>query len=394
MDMRKKILYVITKSVWGGAQQYVYDLAINLPKDRFDAVVAGGGDGLLFEKLRDDVIRTIRIPGLQRDVAPINEIIAAWRLLRLFIREQPHVIHLSSSKAGALGALAAKIASLVTGNRLLIIFTIHGWGFNENRPFLQRSLIFCASWITSIFCDRIILISTSDYIAAARFIPKRKLTLIPHGLAPIRFLSRKEARLFFAQKTSRPIAADSILIGALAELTRNKGLFFLISAFSSLLKSDFNRYRSPTSIGLIILGEGEDRTELEQYISAAGLQQKIFLPGFIPGAAERLRALDIFVLPSVKEGLPYALMQAMAAGLAVVATRVGGIPDLVGDGQEGLLVPAGDPTRLKTAIAALISSPELREKLGTSAQRKIATKFPFHAMITETISMYDAAPNQ
>jgi glycosyltransferase involved in cell wall biosynthesis len=122
--------------------------------------------------------------------------------------------------------------------------------------------------------------------------------------------------------------------------------------------------------------------------------KKIFLPGFIPGAADYLKALDIFVLPSVKEGLPYALMQAMAAGLAVVATRVGGIPDLVGDGQEGLLVPAGDPTRLKTAIAALISSPELREKLGTSAQRKIGTNFPFHAMITKTISMYDAAPNQ
>lgn len=385
--MRKKILYVITKSTWGGAQQYVYDLATNLPKERFDVAVAAGNKGMLLDKLRAADLPTIIIPSLQRNVGFSSEFAAFRQLLKLFQTERPDIIHLNSSKAAALGAAAAFVFKLLNffTFKPRVIFTVHGWGFNEDRPLIQRLAIFIASWLTCLFCDRVILINTADHRTARRFIPRRKLAFISHGLAPISFLSHKEARAGLSQAINRPIADDTILIGTIAELTRNKGLSYLISALSKFPHRTKNHYRGLASI---VIGEGEERQDLQKYIDALSLCDAVHLPGFIPDAAQLLPAFDIFILPSIKEGLPYALMQAMAAGLPVIASRVGGIPDIVTEGVDGLLVPPKDPTALETNLLKLISSLELGQKLGTAAQQKIATKFPFRDMIARTISLY------
>ena len=382
--MKKKILYVITKSGWGGAQQYVYELATNLPRAQLEPIVAGGGNGLLFDRLRDAGIRTISVPGLQRDVAILGEIDAASNLLRVFLRERPDIIHLSGSKAGALGAIAAFLFKLWTLNfKSSTVFTVHGWGFNEDRPLLQRALIFTASWIAGLFQNRIILINTPDYAAARRFLPRRKLALIPHGLPPIAFLSREEARLAFSRAIGRGIPDDTILIGAIAELTKNKGLPYLLEALRRIPATSYK-------LQAVIIGEGEEHPVLQEQIRRAGLRDIVFLVGFVPDAARFLKGLDLFALPSVKEGLPYALMAAMTAGLPSIATRVGGVPDLVTDRVEGLLVPPKDPEALARAISALASSREDRARMEQAARRKIETKFPFRAMIERTISLYTA----
>lgn len=385
--MKRKILYVITKSGWGGAQQYVYELATSLPQKAFEPIIAGGGSGLLFDKLRGAEIRTIAVPGLRRDVALFGEIAAVWNLVRIFIRERPDVIHLSSSKAGALGAVAAFLFKLFTFNfKPPVIFTVHGWGFNEDRPLLERTLILLASWISGLLQNRLILIDTPDYTSARRFLPNHKLVLIPHGLRAIPFLSRKEARMALAQAIGRPLPDDAVLIGTIAELARNKGLSYLISGLSKLPPNTINYYRGFASI---VIGEGEERQKLQQQIDSLGLRDTVHLAGFIPDAARLLKGFDIFALPSVKEGLPYTLMAAMAAGLPAVATRVGGIPDLITDRIEGLLVPPKDPAALARAITALAASAQKRTGLGNAAQRKIETKFPFRAMMERTLSVYN-----
>lgn len=396
---REKILYVITKSVWGGAQKYVFDLATNLPKDRFETAVVMGGNGVLSEKLEQAGIRAITLPILQERggffevVFSFINIRALFALIRIFRRERPDIIHLNSSKIGGLGGIAAFIFKLLNFFifKPVVAFTVHGWPFKEARPWWQKIALWFLSWLSSLFHDKIILINTSDIHTAQRFIPKRKLALIHNGIAPINFVPRKEARAFFAKKIGRPIADDTILIGTNAELTPNKGLEYLFLALLKLSKSNFNNnYRSPTSIISMIIGDGNERLPLERRIASLGLRTITFLTGFIPDVARYLRGLDLFVLPSLKEGLPYTIMEAMAAGLAIAATNVGGIPDLISNGQEGLLVPPRNPEALGAALKKLIENEPQRNILGVRAREKVEKYFLLETMLAKTIKIYSS----
>lgn len=404
MEKRKRVLYVVTKSVWGGAQRYVYDLATNLPKDRFDVVVAAGphtnsgvgagGNGPLFEMLGRENVRTIQIPAFRRDINPLKEFAAFFQLLKVYIHERPDVIHLNSSKAGGLGALAAKVVKAILITRGLaslheakprVIFTAHGWGFHEDRSWIAKKIILFISWFSSLFQDKIVLLNRADFAAAQKFIPARKLALIPNGIKEIAFLARPDARALLAQKIGRPIAQDTILIGAIAELTENKGLEYLIEAVSLIKKLQ----AASCKLQALIIGAGENEGALQKEINAQKLDDAVFLAGYIPHANQYLKAFDLFVLPSLKEGLPYAVMEAMAAGLPVIVTSVGGLPDLITDNEDGILMPPKDAKTLTEALQALAANPEKRAEIGARARETIRTKFGFHAMIDCTIKLYD-----
>lgn len=382
---RKKILYVITKSNWGGAQRYVYDLATRMPPDRFSVAVACGGSGALIEKLASEGIRVIPIPWLERDIRPGKEISALLGLLRVFRQERPDIVHLNSSKVGGLGAVAARMSSLLTRHRSRVIFTVHGWGFGEDRPWYERFAIAAASWFSTLFQDRIILIDAADYRVARRFIPLDKLALIHHGITPIEFIPRETARRFFAERIGREIAPRELVIGVNAELTKNKGQRYLVKGVAVF------RVRNPAlGMKVLLISDGEDRRELEREISALGLAEHVFLIGFVPEAGRYLKALDLFVLPSLKEGLPYALMEAMAAELPIVASRVGGVPDLIQHEKTGLLVPPKDPARLAAAMQELSSRRDWSETLGRAAWRKVNSEFRIETMIERTRALYES----
>lgn len=386
MPKPRKILYIITKSVWGGAQRYVFDLATHIPREQFDIAVACGGRGPLAEKLEKAGIRTIGVPQLDRDISFGRELSVLRELIRLLRVERPDIIHLSSSKAGGLGAVAARLASMMTGRRATIVFSVHGWPFGEDRPRWQRASAFFFSWLSTLFQNRVIVIDTADRRAARWFVPEDKLTLVFHGIAPIDFLPREAARAFFMKATGRPIGAKVILIGVNAELTKNKGLSHLIDAIN-LMKFHPAVSGTNSKFQTIVVGEGEERQRLQEKIQTLGLGGRIFPIGFLPDAKRYLKALDIFVLPSVKEGLPYAIMEAMAAGLPIVASRVGGIPDLIEDGLSGVLVPPRDPQALALSLASLISNPGRRQTLGHAARQRIGT-FSMGAMMDGTLRAY------
>ena len=387
MPERMKILYVVTKSVWGGAQRYVFDLATRLDAGPFDVLVATGGNGPLIERLQDAGIRTESLPALSRDINPFVEIRAFWSLFCLYRRERPLIIHLSSSKAGGVGAAAALLHKIVAGAwETRVIFTVHGWPFNEDRPRWQRIIIFVASWLSTLWQDRVIIIDTADYRTARRFIPEGKLALIFHGIEKIDFLSRPSSRAFFGERIGIPIGSNDILIGVNAELTKNKGQTHLIDAAAII------RDRHPHfSWKMLFISDGEDRAKLEAKIARLGLDDHIFLPGFVTDVKRYLKGLDIFVLPSVKEGLPYAIMEAMAAGTPIIASRVGGIPDLIRSGESGLLVPPKNPDALADAIGQLIKDNALASRLGLNAAASATRSFPMHVMISRTTALYGAA---
>lgn len=303
---RQKVLFVVTKGFFGGAQRYVYDLATHLPKDHYEVVVAIGTPGQLNEKLNSVSIATFPIQSLQRDIALHREFAALFELIRIFRYEAPDVVHLNSSKAGALGALAARLAGVRR-----IVFTAHGWPFAEKRNIFWKTLAWSASYTTAILSHRIICVSKRD-LALARAMPfvARKAVLIHNGIdLSMQFSDGSLIRRVFP--------SGARITGTIGELNRNKNHIALIEAAQ----------KNP-SMYVAIVGEGELRSALESRIREYHLEDRVKLFGFVP-AAEVLKGFDIFALPSKKEGLPYVLLEAKLAGLPIEAPRIGGIPDIL-----------------------------------------------------------------
>ena len=376
---KTKIMYAITKSNWGGAQRYVYDLATAISEDMFEVSVVAGGEGALIRKLRHIDIPVIQMPGLERDISMIGEIIALVRLFRIFLRERPAIIHLNSSKIGGTGAIAARIAGVFSGVRPYIVFTAHGWAFEEERPPWQKKIILFLSRIASYFQDAIIIISKHDFDMALKYgIAEEKLSYIPLGISNIDFMSPKEAEGRLSSIIGKKL--EPPIIGTIAELTKNKGLPHLIQALF-LLK------QKRMAFSCVIIGSGEDEEAIQTMIAKNGLRDSVFLAGFIDDASSYLQCFDVFVLPSLKEGLPYVLLEAMEAGLPLIGTSVGGIPDIVHDGKNGLIVPPKNPSRLSHALEALISSKNIRRNFAIESKKR-RENFSFRAMLEKTLNLY------
>lgn len=355
----KKVLFVITKSNWGGAQRYVYDLATHLPKDGFEPVVALGGSGMLAEKLHAAGIRVIPIPGLERDLSLPKEFRAFSEIRKIIRTERPAIVHLNSSKAGALGVLAARLCGVKT-----IIFTAHGWAFKEDRGFVWKALIGSASWLTVILSTATIVVSKQDETIGKRMPGAgAKIRSVPLGIETPEFLPRDAA------EASLSIAEQGPRIVTIAELTSNKGIAYAIDAIAEL------KVRG-VQCSYFIIGDGELRGELARRVRDLGIAHRVRFLGFVPDAAQYLKAFDVFLLPSIKEGMPYVLLDAAAAGMPIITTTA--VDPIFGQ----LAVEPKRPTALANAIDAMIKDP-------FASQEK---RFPLSAMVEKTIQLYTTAP--
>ena len=294
----KKILFVITKANWGGAQRYVFDLATSLPKEEFDVAVALGGDGLLAQKLREVNIIVYHSASLGRDISISKDVKSFLELYQLFKKVRPDIVHLNSSKAGGVGALAARAVGIKK-----IIFTAHGLPWDESRNIVSKLLIYLVSQLTFLLCHKVITISKHHH---AR-VPQS--TLIYNGIGPMAFGSGEKIRKAF------PIGVK--ITGTVGELTHNKNQRVLIE-----------QAKQNPEMYVAIVGDGELRAYLENRIKEYGLESRVKLFGFMP-ASEALHGFDVFALPSLKEGLPYVLLEAKLAGLPIVANRVGGVGEIL-----------------------------------------------------------------
>src|SRR3989344_4344953 len=315
MEKNKKILYLITKSVWGGAGKYVYDLALEAKRDGFDVAVAAGGQGALAQKLQEKNIRYFDVARLQRDVAILKPFVSGLVLLKILFKFKPDIVHANSPQAAGIGGIALFIYRLFTWTRRVqAVYTVHGWSYHEARPKWQNFLIRLFSKITCLFYQKIICVSEYDRQSALKFkiAPAKKLLTIHNGINPqdLNFLSREEAR--------RKLNLQDIrcpVIGNVGEFTKNKGQIYMLETFKNLRE-----------IGLkfkgLIIGWGEEKLNIKNKISVLNLKNDIFLIDNISPAAPYLKAFDVFVLPSLKEGLPYTLLEAGLAELPVVATNV------------------------------------------------------------------------
>lgn len=374
---KTKVLFVITKSNFGGAQKYVYDLATGLQKDKFEAVVALGGSGILIQKLHSEKIRVLPIFSLARDVNPWSDITAFFELWRIFRDEKPDVVHLNSAKTGGVGALAGRLAGVPK-----IIFTAHGWAFNEERPFWQKLIIKFFSWITVTLSHETIAVSEAIKNDTKKWpAVLKKILVIKNGISEPEFFSREVARQRIFAKANIHIPEDAIVIGTIAELHRSKGLTYAIEAVAKLSPQNPNLY-------YFILGGGEEKERLEALVELYGLQGHVFLLGFVEEAARFLPAFDIFVLPSIKEGLPYVILEAGLASLPTIATNIAGIPEVIEDGKTGLLVQLRDRDAIEQAIQKLMSDHALAERFGETLRERVVTEFSLSRVLKNTIFLY------
>ncbi|MEK7642167.1 MAG: glycosyltransferase family 4 protein [Patescibacteria group bacterium] len=374
-----KILYVITKSNWGGAQRHVFDLAVAMKARGHDVAVALGGDGILRTRLEDQGIFTHSIANLGRDVSLGKDTGSFKEIFSIIKHRRPDVLHLHSPKAAGLGALAGRLLRVPK-----IIYTVHGWAFNEDRSLYQRAVIAFVSWLTILLSHITILISEREHRQTLHFPGvKDKLRMITLGIKTPIFMSVDGAKLTVAKQLSMSISDYSkrIALCVIAELHPNKGLPYLIEAMESVTKDH------PAAL-CAILGDGQDKAALHMMIKERGLEHHVFLMGYIDHAPELLKAFNVFVLPSIKEGLGYVILEAAAASLPVVATTVGGIPEVVEDMRSGVLVQPKNVRELSHAISFMIEHPDERRKYGTALKERVATQFSLEKMITGVESVY------
>ncbi|MBI2627960.1 MAG: glycosyltransferase family 4 protein [Candidatus Niyogibacteria bacterium] len=390
MTARKKILYIITKSIWGGATKYTYDLAVNLPRDKFEVWIAAGppkkGENL-FVALKNADVHCLTVKNFQKSVNPFKDIFAFFEILNLIKKIKPDIIHVSSSKAGGLAGLAIFVLKTLkpAAYNLKSIFTVHGWAFHENRPEWQCWLIKLLSRLTVFFYDCAIAVSEFDRVSAIKnkIAPAEKIITIHNGINSdsLNFLNKTEAR----QKLAVPNTADGLWIGTIGEFTKNKGHKFLIEAAAELIK----KY---PKMKFIIIGHrseiGGEKQKCFSLIANYSLQNNVFLIDSPRSAAKYLKAFDIFIFPSLKEGLAYALLEAGLAELPVIATETGGNPEIITDQQEGLLIKRADVQEIVKAAEKLAANNNLRQTFAKNLRQKIIREFSFEKQLSKTIGLY------
>jgi len=407
LNNKKNILYLITRAELGGAQRYVLDLANNL-QGEFNITVAFGKqdtNGELAEKLKIAGINNYNIPHLKRAISPIDDFLALVEIIKLIKKIKPNIIHLNSSKISILGSIASLIIKFqVSSFKFQVVYTVHGWVFNEPLPRWLKLFYFWAEKITALFKNKIICVSEFDrQIALTKKIAAAlKLITIHNGLAPIEFYSKEEARqrihsvipasepessVQHHEQVSglrvKPAMTSNLLIGSTGNLYKTKGFEHFIKASKIISEQKI-------SATFIIIGEGEERKKLETLIRQNNLANDFILTGRINEAAKLLPAFDIYICSSVKEGLSYTIIEAMQAGLPIVATNVGGNSELIEDNITGLLAEAGNPESLAQKIIELIKNPALKNKLGQQAKLKAREEFCLEKMVEETKKAYSS----
>jgi glycosyltransferase involved in cell wall biosynthesis len=355
------VLIVITLAETGGAQSYVRDLVPALV-ERFDVVVAAHGSGPLRAAVAGAGARFVPLRHVRRSIST-RDLLGLAELVRLFRRERPDLVHANSSKAGVLARIAAGITRVPVR-----VFTAHGWAFSSAAAGSARLYL---------WADRLVRPLTTTVICVSE--SERSAGLAARTCSPDRTVVIHNAVEVDAAQQATP-GGSPMRIVSVGRLAPPKDFGTLLRAVARLRADD---------VATTLLGDGPDRPRLEAEIAELGLAGSVTLAGDVPDVATRLAGADVFVLSSCSEGMPISVLEAMAAGLPVVATDVGGLREVVEDGVTGFLVPAGDARALGERLAQLEADPALRCELGAAARRRAAADFALPGWRRRHVELYE-----
>jgi glycosyltransferase involved in cell wall biosynthesis len=353
---RPRVHHVITRLIAGGAQENTL-LSCRALRDRYDVLlVTGPPDGLegsLLGEAKAAGVETLVVPDLVRPVSPGRDEAAFRRLRGLFESEHPDLVHTHSSKAGILGRWAARAAGVPR-----IVHTNHGLPFYPSQPFRVRAAYWALEWAATRITDKVVCVGEEMLrkALAARLGPSSLFEVIPSGIELEKFASAKSVR----GRLGIPGAAR--VLGVVSRMAKHKGHRFLVEA-------------APRDAHLLFVGGGVERADLERQVAARGLSATF--TGHVPPAEvpDLIASMDVLVHPSLWEGLPRAPVQALLAGRPVVAFDCDGAREVVIDGVTGRLVPPGSVEGLRSAIAWMLSRPDLGRSLADEGRRRVADRF-------------------
>jgi glycosyltransferase involved in cell wall biosynthesis len=388
-----RVLHIITRLDMGGSAQNTLLSCLGLDPALYSVTLVKGStveSNMTREevqRLERDVasarrkgVTVITIPTLVRRIAPWNDLRAFLAILRHIRASKPDIVHTHTSKAGLLGRVAAWLARVP-----LIVHTPHGHVFYGHfGPGLSRIFLEVERMLGCITNHLIALTpgEAEDYVDLG-VMPPHKISVIPSGIDLRRFAGARVDRLSKRRELGLPPAA--LAVGFVGWLLPIKGLSFLVRAMPGILA------RHPESL-LVLVGKGAEEVKLRSLADSLGLNGRVLFMGWRPDVEEILPCLDLLVLPSLNEGMGRVLVEAMAAGVPIVASRIGGVPDLIWDGKNGLLVPPADCGALEQAISTLLADEPTRRRMAARG-KGICAQYSAEGMVDQISDLYALLQN-
>jgi glycosyltransferase involved in cell wall biosynthesis len=383
---RVKILRVIARLNMGGPALHVAYLTAGLRKRGYDTtLVAGslarGEDSMAF--VADELgVEVVRIDELGREISPLRDLMATLRLARLIRRQRPAILHTHTAKAGTVGRVAALLAG--SRRRPIIVHTFHG---HVLRGYFGpvRSLFFrlLERWLASK-TTALVAVSPQvrDDLVSLGVASRDRFVVIRLGIElEERVAAEQDGRL--ESRRYLGILGDRFAVGWIGRMTAVKRTDDVLVAFKALRDSGVDAC-------LCMVGDGPDREQLERRAHELGVVRDTLFVGYQEDVAPFYAAFDALVLPSGNEGTPVSAIEALAAGRPVVATRVGGVPDVVRDGEDGFLVEAGATDELADRLAQLARDPALRERMGKQGRERVLPRYAVERLVDDVDRLYRA----
>lgn len=373
-----KVLRIVTRLNIGGVARHVTSLAADLDP-RFQTLLVhgslGAGEGDFSPQARARGIALSEIPHLQRNIAPGKDLRAIWELYQVMRRYRPDIVATHTSKAGILGRLAALFAGVP-----IRVHTYHGLVLEEAFPTVVSTTLRALERLVALCTTRLIAISPQIAGDLQRLgIGSRIVVTINNGLelGPLRIGDPMTLR------NELELEAGIPLVGIVGRLVRQKAVATFIDVAAVI------RDQLPTA-HYVVVGDGEERINLERQTARLGLTDRVHFVGWRSDLGDVYAAIDIVVLTSKHEGTPCSLIEAGAAGRPVVAMAVGGVPDVVRDGENGTLVLPGDTSAVASAVVAMWRDPGRSQRMGLHGRQRAIEEHSVATMVQEVGDLYAA----
>ena len=367
---KTKVINIITRLDTGGSSELALQVTKGLNHDKFNSILVYGHNPSADYNTCN--VSCIYISHLKRDISPFNDIIALIRVLFLFIREKPGIVQTNSSKAGFIGRWAAWLYNLIAKAKgekpANIVHMPHGhvfYGYGFSRA--KTALFLFLERISAKITDKLIAITSGEKNESLNLrVGKTPQWTIIHPavecaeIDPLRYRDTIRHEL--------GISLHTVVVGTVARFEIVKGIIYLIEAAGLVFK------HSPDNVRYLLVGDGSQRNIVESTARTLGIYDKIIFTGMSENVAQLMSAMDIFVQPSLNEGMGKTLVQAHSLGLPIIATKVQGIPDIVIEGKSGFLVPPADAAQLADKILMLVKNPALRLQMGKTGKNWVTRK--------------------
>jgi glycosyltransferase involved in cell wall biosynthesis len=376
----ERILLLVTQADWGGVQSFLLRFAEALVADRRTVLLAAGGEGELWERAQRAGIPTHRLTHTVREINPWEDWRAVGEITKLIDDFKPNAIHLNSSKMGVIGSIAASRSK----TKPWTVYRIGGWSFLEPMASWKQWIYRNAEKWSARFKDVIITVHPGDEALATslNIIPRHQLTTVPNGLDVASFVTKLKTRTEAKQALSVP--EHAFVFATIAGMYPTKALLPYLDVLARVLREDKHAYG-------VIIGDGPEEPAIRAKHATLDVKDRILLTGYLDGTV-LFSAFDTFVLPSRKEGMPWTLLEAMAAGVPVVATDVGACRWMLTDerlGNAGRVVPPNDPQSLFDALNEVRTNPEIRNAYSRSGHAISLQRFSWNETLRGNLGALD-----